>query len=230
MNESFSLKRFSNLFDWQIMKMKPFVFVSIAIALFVYAYLKTMSHYTNSDSFSAKLPLFVFIIVICTNFFKQMTENDTAGSFILLPSSTTEKYLFLLTSTVIIPMVVIIILINGADMLARIFHEVPEYYYFMDMNAYLTLLLVASVTFFIHCLGRKYWTLGLSIVFVSFLIPIGISFFKRKEIIMTIILSSWLQMNQVIYLLASSGITLLLAYIFFKRNEIDNSKIYKNFL
>jgi hypothetical protein len=227
MIESFSFQRFLNLFNWQMKKMKPFAFISIAIALFVYSYIKTWRHNTNLDSFSEKLPLFIFVIAICTNFFKQLIKNETAGGFILLPASYSEKFIFLLTSTVFIPMVLIISVINGADILARLFHEIPDNYSFMNINSYLTLLLISSVAFFTHCLPRKSWTLGLSLIFVSFLIPMVISYYKRKEVLIPVISDIWLTVNQVAYLPVISGIVILGAYVFFKRNEISNFKIYE---
>ena len=104
MSESFSFQRYSNLFKWQMGRMQPLRYIFISFVLIFSSYMQTMIHYERMNSFSVKFIVFIFIIVICTNFYRQMTLGDSFANFLLLPSSKLEKFLFLLSSVVIIPM------------------------------------------------------------------------------------------------------------------------------
>jgi hypothetical protein len=227
MTESFSFQRFLNLFQWQMPKIQPFRFILISIVIIMSSYLQTMIHYERMNSFSDKLIVFIFIIVFCSNFFKQLITDETPGSFLLLPASTNEKFLFLMTSVVIIPIMLLVALVRSGDLLARTLHEVPVSYSYMNFQIYFTVLFVASVTFFVHCLPRKGWTLGLTLIFMSFLIPITIGYFKRKVVFVPIISDILSAINHPLILILISSVVLYLAYVFFKRNEISNFKVYE---
>ena len=227
MNESFSIKRYSNLFKWQMGRMQPLVFIFISIVLFYSSYMQTMMHYERLNSFSDKFIVLIFLIVICTNFYKQMTSGDSFSNFLLLPSSKLEKFLFLMTSVVIIPILLLVALVKGGDLLARTLHEVPATYSYMNLQMYLAALLLASITFFVHCLPQKKWTLGVSSLFVLLLIPLFISAFSSKVIFTPIISDILLIMNQPPFMIVITAVMLYVASVFFKRNEVSSFKKYE---
>lgn len=226
MNESFSFQRYFNLFQWQMPRMQPLRYIFISIVLIFSSYMQTMMHYERLNSFSDKFIVFIFIIVICTNFYRQMTLGDSFSNFLLLPSSKLEKFLFLMTSVVIIPILLLVVLVKGGDLLARTLHDVPATYSYMNLQMYLAALLLASITFFVYCLPQKKWTIGASSLFVLLLIPLFITAFSSKVAFAPIISDILLIMNQPPFMVVITVIVIFLAYVFFKRNEVSRFKKY----
>jgi len=155
-----------------------------------------------------------------------MTLGDSFSNFLLLPSSKLEKFLFLMTSVVIIPILLLVALIEGGDSLARLLHDVPATYSYMNLQMYLAALLVAAITFFVHCLPQKKWTIGVSLLFILFLIPMVISLLSGKFAFAPIISDILLIMNEPPFMVVITVVMLYVAYVFFKRNGVSRFKKY----
>jgi hypothetical protein len=117
-------------------------------------------------------------------------------------------------------------MVECGDLLARTLHEIPATYSYMNLQMYMAALLVAAITFFVHCLPQNKWTLGVSSLFILFLIPMVVSFLSGKFVFSPIILDILLIMNQPPFLVVITVIVIFMAYVFFKRNEVSRFKKY----
>ncbi len=225
MKESLSCQRIQNLLLWQNARMSygKFIYLSVFVILFVFVKIMAFRSQANTGN----LLLYIFVISFCSNFYKQMTSNGSIADFLLVPATVAEKYLFLLIGVVLIPMSVMVTAMEGGILLARLFQYIPDSFRVLSMHDYLVVFLVASVTFFAHCLPQRWWVFGVSMIFGSFLIPIGIGFFKRKEVYMPVVSEVWsIATHPLVATLLSVG-SLALAYHFFKQNEMCRFKKYE---
>lgn len=227
MSESFNWQRFRRLFVWQNERMAYNRYIVISLLVVITAFLNGNRHIVDVHSYSDKFVFFIFLIVFCTNFFRHLTNGDSIAPFLLLPSTVTEKFLFLLSGVVIIPMALIFGLVEISEQISLHAHRISDTQHVLVLENYLILFLVASVTFFVHCLPQKRWTIGLSLLFIAFLIPMGVGYFKRKAIAVPIVSDMLTLFSQPIVAVVLASVILVLAYIFFKQNVVSKFKRYE---